>query len=491
MLAGWLLGVGCGQVGFDRAGGPIDASTGADDAALGPPDAQLAADRCDRAAPAVPAPTGRVWYVDPAGSDLTGTGGAGAPYATLDGLGTLPQPGDQVRLRPGVYGRQRVGFDGSQSTPISITVEGQAGAEIDGSDVTGAFEGALDLDGRHDLIVDGLLIRDSGERGVTADFATRITLQNLTILRSATDAVVIGGTGHLLDHNELLDSGTRHAGGDGSAVGTGLAINWNTAGQANQSLVIRRNRIAGVWGFGITASHVQDLVVSDNVLVDIAWDAVVINRGRSVVLTRNVIAHEGAGYRFTSGAPNGLLFPIAAVPMPSIEAPFTTPSQDLVIHNNLLRGVRWGVGTYCDDGLPLADAANATWANVEIAHNTFVDVDEPISTNGRCAQGPVPTSFVAVANVALRSPGALAGPWLVPSYNCWEASTGTLTAPTDLPGPCGLRDDAAAGVGAFAPMPAASVLAAGPAGNTLDDLLCRPRSPSAPSVGAYEAPLDP
>jgi len=92
-------------------------------------------------APLPAAPGGVTRWVAPGGSDAN-PGTSAAPFATIQAALNVAQPGDEVRVRPGVYYQS---FDtprsGTASAPIHIVADGP-GVVLDGSDP--AFLGRTD-----------------------------------------------------------------------------------------------------------------------------------------------------------------------------------------------------------------------------------------------------------------------------------------------------------------------------------------------------------
>lgn len=292
----------------------------------------------------------------------------------------------------------------------------------------------------------------------------------------------------MIDHNELLDSGARYATGDSSQTGSGITVNWNAAGLANAGYNIRRNLIVGAWGYGITAMHLDGAVIADNEVAETSHAALALNRARDLRVVRNVITRQTSDYLYDAIVRAGIQLPVGPSADPGLEAPFTTPSERIMVANNIIRGVTWGVGNFCIDGL--ADPDLATWQDVTIAHNTFVDTLEPIAFSSACGTAPTPSSISSVNNASVRSPDANMGEWAEYDHNCWDASPGTMSSPTDITGSCGLADTTTPSFTAYAPEEGAPVLGAGAVvPDVTDDILCRARLVSSPTLGAHEAPL--
>lgn len=111
-----------------------------------------------------PAPeTGRAFFVSPTGSDTINDGSLERPWNTIQyGVDQLVA-GDILTVTPGVY-MERVALRGtgdSGDDGAPLTILGQAGAIIDGSNMTPNGEDALlTLDDVNNVIIDGLEIRN-------------------------------------------------------------------------------------------------------------------------------------------------------------------------------------------------------------------------------------------------------------------------------------------------------------------------------------------
>lgn len=81
----------------------------------------------------VPAPTGRTWWVATTGSDQA-AGTEAAPLRTIQAGVSRAQPGDEVRVRPGVYDEAvEPSRAGTATAPIQLLADGP-GVVLDGSD---------------------------------------------------------------------------------------------------------------------------------------------------------------------------------------------------------------------------------------------------------------------------------------------------------------------------------------------------------------------
>jgi len=81
----------------------------------------------------VTTPTGATWWVATNGSDAN-AGTSGAPLATLSAAAGKASPGDQIRVRPGVYHQTfSTGRSGTAAAPIHLVADAP-GVILDGSD---------------------------------------------------------------------------------------------------------------------------------------------------------------------------------------------------------------------------------------------------------------------------------------------------------------------------------------------------------------------
>lgn len=84
-------------------------------------------------APYPSTPTGATWWVDVNGNDAN-SGTAGSPLATWQAAAKRVQPGDEIRVRPGVYYQSLVTpRGGTLAAPIVLDADGP-GVVLDGSD---------------------------------------------------------------------------------------------------------------------------------------------------------------------------------------------------------------------------------------------------------------------------------------------------------------------------------------------------------------------
>ena len=91
----------------------------------------MGAQRTRKGLPATP--SSRVWWVATTGNDAN-AGTKSAPFATLQGAAGRVQPGDEIRLKPGIYYQTLdTPVAGTAAAPIHLTADAP-GVRIDGSD---------------------------------------------------------------------------------------------------------------------------------------------------------------------------------------------------------------------------------------------------------------------------------------------------------------------------------------------------------------------
>jgi hypothetical protein len=118
---------------------------------------------------------GHVYYVDLGGSDTTGDGSSGNPWASIRFAASQVQADDLVLINPGVYeGGVIVETDGTASEPIIFRANGE-GVVIEGS---GGERDAFFINDSDYIIVEGITIQHAERAGL------RISLGDSVIEKS-------------------------------------------------------------------------------------------------------------------------------------------------------------------------------------------------------------------------------------------------------------------------------------------------------------------
>jgi hypothetical protein len=122
---------------------------------------------------------GDTYYVDPAGSDLTGDGSAGNPWQTIRYAATQVSAGDTVLINPGSYdGGVVVETPGTSAAPITFSGRGP-GVVIEGS---GGDRDAFFITAADYIVVEGLTIQHADRAGLRISLSDHVTVRDSTFI---------------------------------------------------------------------------------------------------------------------------------------------------------------------------------------------------------------------------------------------------------------------------------------------------------------------
>ena len=134
-----------------------------------------------RAAPS--ASQGNIYYVDTAGSDVTGDGSLLHPWGSIVYAANQVSAGDTVLINPGIYaGGVYVNTSGTLADPITFQANG-VGVIIEGS---GGERDAFYIEEADYIVVDGLTIRHATRAGVRISLSDHVTVRNCTLADNGT-----------------------------------------------------------------------------------------------------------------------------------------------------------------------------------------------------------------------------------------------------------------------------------------------------------------
>lgn len=127
---------------------------------------------------------GRIFYLSPTGNDASARPDDSLrPFKSWPRLAGRLRPGDAAVFRAGAYGGQKAiacsSLRGRKDAPIYLLAYPGERAVIDGS------EAGIEIDRCTNLVVDGLVIDDTGQRlsnGLAVKFSQHIVLRNLELL---------------------------------------------------------------------------------------------------------------------------------------------------------------------------------------------------------------------------------------------------------------------------------------------------------------------
>jgi hypothetical protein len=126
---------------------------------------------------------GQTYYVDSAGSDITGDGSLLHPWASIHYAAGQVSAGDTVLINPGTYaGGIYVDTGGTAAEPVTFRANG-AGVIIEGS---GGERDAFYIESADYVVVEGLTIRHANRAGLRISLSDHVTIRNCTFADNTT-----------------------------------------------------------------------------------------------------------------------------------------------------------------------------------------------------------------------------------------------------------------------------------------------------------------
>ena len=189
------------------------------------------------AAIAPPFATAADYVVATTGSDLA-SGTAGAPWRTLQHAANEVGPGDRVTVRPGNYVGFYLDTSGTAAAPIEFFAE--PGVLINQPNATTAD--GINLEGASHIVIDGFNVTGMPRAGVRSvgfsdDFASHVTIRNVTATNNGVWGIFTGHVDDLLIENNHTS---------GSLDEHGIYVS-----NSGDRPIIRNNVIWGNHGSGI------------------------------------------------------------------------------------------------------------------------------------------------------------------------------------------------------------------------------------------------
>lgn len=227
----------------------------------------------------------RTLYVNPSGSDSTGTGSSGKPWKTIGKAVSQVQPGDLVLIGPGSYAETividsvagtadapvifranggQVMIDGTASSRDAVFVTFSSYVTLDGISVRNAPRAGVRVDNSQHVSVLNGVYANNGDWGIFTDFSDDLLIQgNETYGSIRQHGIYTSNSGDrpVIRGNRVHDNYAAgiHMNADASQGGDGII-----SGALVEDNVIYNNGVGG--GAGINMDGIVDSVVRNNLI---------------------------------------------------------------------------------------------------------------------------------------------------------------------------------------------------------------------------------
>ena len=210
--------------------------------------------------PSFAAGTGKTYYVSVSGNDQSNGTGAATAFKTFKKALSVANPGDTILAKGGVYS-EKVTFSKSGAAGAPITLKNAPGETpvLDGTGITAADEGMINLYSKSYITVSGFEIRN------LKTSKTSQTPMGISIEGSGTSIKILNNKIHSIENPRGNAHGIAVYGTSGTTAISDLVIDGNSIyncklGQS-EALVLNGN----VDGFKVTNNTVHD---NDNIGID-------------------------------------------------------------------------------------------------------------------------------------------------------------------------------------------------------------------------------
>ncbi|MGK5681134.1 sigma-70 family RNA polymerase sigma factor [Actinoplanes sp. URMC 104] len=320
-------------------------------------------------------------YVAPTGSDRSGDGTIGKPYATLEKATSRVRPGQTIALRGGTYrlaSEVEITTSGTAARRIVLSNYRDERPVIDAGRLPGT-DWAIDQTASY-WTVQGLEIRNATSHAYVCSGCRGNVFQRLTLRGNTRAGMMLRdpGTGG----NRVLDSD--FSGSDG--IGLGLQFG---SGAGN---VVRGNRFSGNRGSGLDLNFDSPVVVEGNWAYDNGGNGFVLTGAPASHRLRNNAAWDNGNHGFTDdgGATRGLTL-VGNTAFRNRGSGFALPGGAAVLRANV---------AVDNAGEPAGLAAGSTasgnsWQQSGFSADRFRSTDPSSAEGPRTAAGRLPaTSFL-------------------------------------------------------------------------------------------------
>lgn len=417
------------------------------------------------------------YYVSTTGNDGN-NGSSGAPFATIQHAVDQTVLGDIIKIRTGTYVEKllidtpniEVMPDGTASVTISgsgiylapytplVSVTGD-GVTLRDLTVTTASERGIQVTSQNALL-DGLTVNECGDRAISLNSATNVTVQYCDI-----------------SHSGLKNPPSSWP----STLGIVDSTNCNVIG----------NVVHQTYGEAINDLRSSGTLIEGNVVWDFFSCGIYLDNSRDSIVRYNIVyATSDTTYWRTASKPSPGMG-INNEPYPKGNPDPSFYCRDMMIYNNFVYNTGSLFSFWVASSTP-----NSTFTNITVANNTFVS--ELTGTVGAAASGVTVSTLgtrtncvfknnIVQKNVGPISPGTPA-PGLTFSYNNWSVApdpdfsgTGDVVANAQLQLGTGTPNENWIKLAGISPCIGAAQVVTG----ITDDFFGTARG-SDPDIGAYE-----
>ncbi len=355
-----------------------------------------------RAAP-IFAPSGRVFYVAPEGSDEN-EGSQQRPFRTLQHAVMQLQPGDTLYIREGTYPEQlTLTTSGTPEQVIFIAAYPGEQPRLDGQnrlpEGKGEFAPLLKITASY-VTISGLEVANSTGRGVLIEQASHVTLLGLNIHHNWKDGLQVSKADHIVVEDSLVWQNIQARPQAGIIGGSGFAF------VETRDSVARGNQVYNNFGEGLVAGRrTESIVLEENVVWDNRHANLYLLNTRHTVARRNLVYctddrtfwRTGTGEALRAG--NGLILQDEVFEID----PDVPVSNGRIVVNNIVVGCGLNFAIFTQH--PQAGVRNAL-----IAYNTFVEArgDDPETVRAVHIAPGQHENALFVNNLILQSTGQVA-----------------------------------------------------------------------------------
>ncbi len=226
-------------------------------------------------------------------------------FATIQAAVNAAVPGDTIVVSKGTYAPFTV------AGTNAITVKGKGKPVIDGG---GALQAGVAIMACADIALRGLVVRNAGDRGIEVTGSTTCTISKCRVEDIGGVGINLGGAGHFLEKNKILNTGSEAINIDDAALNivmeknrmtdTDGAITFRGGGHTASKNIVKDSRNEG---FNIVA---QNCFIEKNTFDGVVDDALDVESDNNFISSNTIknVGSNGVEVSPAAGAP----FPVTS-----------------------------------------------------------------------------------------------------------------------------------------------------------------------------------